>query len=912
MMHYKSISHLALMLSFATLAGCVAPPALQPLALRVGTCNVRYDNKGDDKAGNGWNDRKADLMALIRKLDMDVFGMQEVHENQCRDLAAGLPEWEVVDDYDVTTAVAYRKSRFALDKKGVFWLSETPDVPRSMGWGAKNIRPCLWMILRDNSTGCRFCFANTHLDHRSKLARIEGMKLVLERMKTFSEGLPVVFVGDHNCGPDTEPAAEARKHMKDAREIAEVKDPGPIHTFHNWGKIKGEKGDEWRRCDYIYVSDGIRVKDFVTHDDKRPGLDRYPTDHYLLTANVELRPAHFAGRTGPWTKEKAWEWYNAQPWIRGCNYMPASAANRVDQWQELGSEERFAEVEKELALAETIGFNTLRILVEEQGFAVWLVDHDGFMARFERMLSIMERHGLRAIVVLGNDCSRPKEIWTMPKPGVQSYDIGYHGGRRRSQHGSFPGAVGYTVLDDPKLAPRFYAMCEELLTRYRSDRRILFWNLWNEPGNNNRSSLTVVNLRKLFELAWRIDPDQPLAADVWSKHPEGRSPAEKMAGELSDIISYHCYGNLQYQQKSLAALKARWGRPLVNTEWLARIKGDDVLTSYPFFAQNRVGCTCWGFVAGKYQTYEPYESAWKSQFEYRDPESPVTKWYHDLFRPSHHPYDPKEIDAIRRINAQMDAELKGESLRAKIAKSCKIVGEDMWYGYRRTKFDFKGRTAWVVEPSVTPLNGCPWTWTMQWAEAFVERTCVPDLLKRGFHHATIDLYPTRMDESGVAAAAEFQRFLVDTLGFAPKANLVGMSWGGFFSVRYTAAHPENVRCIYLDAPLLTFAGFDSAASAAGIGSWFETRPADGDWRKDPRMPVNMAEAVAKAGIPVLLLYGGQDQTVPPDENARRFADAFKAAGGKIDVRQRGGYGHHPHGVDAGEKGVIVGFFGKGL
>jgi pimeloyl-ACP methyl ester carboxylesterase len=166
---------------------------------------------------------------------------------------------------------------------------------------------------------------------------------------------------------------------------------------------------------------------------------------------------------------------------------------------------------------------------------------------------------------------------------------------------------------------------------------------------------------------------------------------------------------------------------------------------------------------------------------------------------------------------------------------------------------------------------------MQWAEAFVERTGVPALLKSGFHHVTIDLYPTRMDDTGVAAAAEFQDFLVKELGFAPKANLIGMSWGGFFSIRYAAAHPGNVRRIYLDAPLLSFQRFRAAANARGIGSWFASRPSDGEWRKDPRMPVNMAGAVAKAGIPILLLYGGKDDVVPPDENCRPFAAAFKAA-----------------------------------
>ena len=80
----------------------------------------------------------------------------------------------------------------------------------------------------------------------------------------------------------------------------------------------------------------------------------------MLMASVAL--AASAARSGPWTKEQAWEWYSRQPWMRGCNYMPASCANRVDQWQEMGCEERFAEMERELKLAQSIGFNTLRII----------------------------------------------------------------------------------------------------------------------------------------------------------------------------------------------------------------------------------------------------------------------------------------------------------------------------------------------------------------------------------------------------------------------------------------------------------------------------------------------------------------------------------------------------------------------
>ena len=393
----------------------------------------------------------------------------------------------------------------------------------------------------------------------------------------------------------------------------------------------------------------------------------------LMTFMASAALVASAARNGPWTKEQAWEWYSRQPWMRGCNYMPASCANRVDQWQEMGCEERFAEMERELKLAQSIGFNTLRILIEEQGFAVWCAEHDGFMARLERMLALldkygMHKYGMRMILVLGNDCSRPKEIWSFPKTGPQPCDWGYHGGRKRSQHGSFPGAVGYTCVDDPELREKFFAMCEEVMTKYRTDRRIAFWNIWNEPGNGNRRKPEHVALiRRLFELAWKIDPVQPLAADVWAGHygmsPKDANKSQVLAGELSDIISYHCYGDYETQVRILSKLKRHYGRPLVNTEWLARIKHNDVFTAYPLYFIEGVGCTCWGFVAGKYQTYEPWESMWR-QVEDGKPEAEkydFTKWFHDLYRPSLRPYDPKEIGLIKRFNKLADDEFKAKS-----------------------------------------------------------------------------------------------------------------------------------------------------------------------------------------------------------------------------------------------------------
>ena len=250
----------------------------------------------------------------------------------------------------------------------------------------------------------------------------------------------------------------------------------------------------------------------------------------------------------------------------------------------------------------------------------------------------------------------------------------------------------------------------------------------------------------------------------------------------------------------------------------------------------------------------------------------------------------------------------------RIAATQKIVRQDVWHGYSRVVFEFEGHQAWIVEPKGCWRTGHPWTWTMQWAEAYVPRTGVLDLLAEGWRHVTIDTFKHRMDEEGLRVSRAFQRYLVDELGFAPKANLVGMSWGGFFSTRYAAAFPDCVAKIYLDAPLLTFGGGFGVSegapsgSAAEIGGWANMPPQDGDWLTDPRMPVNMADKIAGARIPILLLYGEHDQTVRPAFNCEPFIERFKKAGGTITVKKRNAFGHHPHGEDIGRCGRITDFF----
>lgn len=281
------------------LAGGLAGCASVSTPLRVGSYNVRFET-GDLNTSNAWEARKADLVALVRKLDLDVFGMQEVCPGQAKYFREQLGDWEFVGEHrgadrvsDEASPVFYRKSRFEALRKGTFWLSETPEVPASKSWGTCCTRVCSYLVLKDRETGKTFCFANTHTDHVSAEAREKGMLLIIARMKEFGAGAPIIFTGDHNCCYDEPPAVAVRRILKDARDITETSVKGPRNTFQGFGKYKdgpvNRRGETKDYCiDYIYVSEGMRVLDFVTHDDKRPGMDLYPSDHYPVTATVVL------------------------------------------------------------------------------------------------------------------------------------------------------------------------------------------------------------------------------------------------------------------------------------------------------------------------------------------------------------------------------------------------------------------------------------------------------------------------------------------------------------------------------------------------------------------------------------------------------------------------------------------------
>jgi len=352
-----------------------------------------------------------------------------------------------------------------------------------------------------------------------------------------------------------------------------------------------------------------------------------------------------------WTKEQAWEWWNERPWLVGCNFVP-SQSPVLSIWKDDTLEEMLPTLESELALAASIGFNTVRISFP---FNSWYYEREICLDRIDRVLSLFAKHGLSVMPVLYSDCvsfGRPEKIEiARPAPGHGHYDVGCHGGRKNSPHIVPPkDAKGWILWDEEEYRPVCEEYLRDIFARFGKDARIIIWDMWNEPGNSKRESMSIPYLKRAFEIAREYDPIQPLTAGVWTYPREygidpaiDVSPIQRVALDLSDIVTFHDYEALPRDLAIVNKLSEE-GRPMANTEWLHRILDNTVFDILPVYHERKIGSYNWGLVAGYSQHYLPWEWLKASR-----PELDYSRWQHDLFRGDHTPYDPAEIELIKKL-----------------------------------------------------------------------------------------------------------------------------------------------------------------------------------------------------------------------------------------------------------------------
>jgi len=342
-----------------------------------------------------------------------------------------------------------------------------------------------------------------------------------------------------------------------------------------------------------------------------------------------------------WTEDKASDWYRAQPWLVGSNFLPASAINQLEMWQAETFDPQ--EIDRELGWAESLGMNTMRVFLHD---LVWQQDSTGFKKRIDAFLTISSRHHIRPIFVLFDSCWDP-----IPKLGLQHPPIpGVH----NSGWVQSPGAV---ALGDPAQEPRLHAYVEGVIGVFANDTRVLAWDLWNEPLATNEGSYGKVELRnkeqrvlallpKVFAWARSANPSQPLTSGLWEgdwSSPETFDAITHIQFEQSDVLSFHNYGWPEDFEQHVRWLES-YHRPIICTEYMARSVGSTFDTILPIAKAHHVAAVNWGFVAGKSQTYFPWDS-WERPYVLDPP--PV--WFHDVLHPDGRPYREREAQIIREV-----------------------------------------------------------------------------------------------------------------------------------------------------------------------------------------------------------------------------------------------------------------------
>src|SRR6476659_2956692 len=345
---------------------------------------------------------------------------------------------------------------------------------------------------------------------------------------------------------------------------------------------------------------------------------------------------------GRWTEARASAWYEKQPWLVGSNYIPATAINELEMWQA----ETFdpTTIDKELGWAEGLGMTTMRVFLHD---LPWQQDARGYQARINQFLDLAAKHQIKPMLVLFDSCWDPN-----PHPGKQ------HDPTPGVHNSGWVQAPGAKALQDPKEYPRLKTYVTGVVGAFGKDPRVLGWDVWNEPDNLNTSSygreepknkvdLVLKVLPQVFAWAREAGAEQPLTSGVWKgdwSSDDKLSPMERVQLEQSDVISFHNYDSGAEFEKRIVWLQ-RFHRPILCTEYMARGNGRPFQASLPIAKKHNVGAINWGFVAGKTQTYLPWDS-WKTPYvNGREP----AVWFHEVLRQDGTPYKQEEVDLIRSL-----------------------------------------------------------------------------------------------------------------------------------------------------------------------------------------------------------------------------------------------------------------------
>tara|TARA_R110000796_G_scaffold67449_5_gene154863 strand:+ start:133766 stop:134833 length:1068 start_codon:yes stop_codon:yes gene_type:complete len=342
----------------------------------------------------------------------------------------------------------------------------------------------------------------------------------------------------------------------------------------------------------------------------------------LLTSVIGINAQ--TATNGKWSIEKAENWYKQYKWLNGADFVPSTAINQLEMWQEDTFDPET--IDRELGYAQGIGMNVMRVYLHSLAYKQ---DPKGFKKRLDQYLDISNKRGIKTMFVFFDDVwSKTPKIGKQPEPKPGTHNSGW------IQDPGDPASY------DEANFPALEVYVKDILKTFANDNRVLLWDLYNEPGNEGKGNKTLPLLKKVFQWAREINPSQPISAGIWAWNLVDLNAFQALN---SDIITYHHYGNPEEHKLVIELLKSH-GRPMICTEYMARTRNSRFSNIMPILKAENVGAINWGLVNGKsntiYQWNTPIDSG----------EEPI-EWFHDIFRKDGTPYRQDEVDLIKKMNS---------------------------------------------------------------------------------------------------------------------------------------------------------------------------------------------------------------------------------------------------------------------
>jgi endonuclease/exonuclease/phosphatase family metal-dependent hydrolase len=241
-----------------------------------------------------WPERRDRIAEVTR--DADLIALQELAGRQLRDIQQLLPSFEVVTTriplpralhrtlsrrYGATLerdigelALLVRTARLEVIERGHQWLSPTPSVPLSIGWGNVVPRLLLWSVLYDRSLEARVVAATTYVDLTAVRPMLSAIRDgLVEPVERAGAG---ILLGDLNTMAD--PDALDVLLAAGWHDTHPSRDLGIDPTF--LGDLAGRPG----RIDHILVYGRAAAAGWRHGSAARDGL----SDHVAVRAEVRL------------------------------------------------------------------------------------------------------------------------------------------------------------------------------------------------------------------------------------------------------------------------------------------------------------------------------------------------------------------------------------------------------------------------------------------------------------------------------------------------------------------------------------------------------------------------------------------------------------------------------------------------